>query len=171
MRQWLFTCIGGNWFEKSISSLSAVVFEHDRKLGENILLVGKLKGNCWRCSRFSRSQFSPGLTTWMTQNSWTCCLSLRDSAKKKRFTEYCRIWEAGSRTQHHSTACALHRSLSLFTTTSLRLRQILPHASLLCLPQGVALESHCGNLQVTLSLLSSPGDWLPSECHQKNKNI
>lgn len=109
---------------------------------------------------------------WMTQSSWTCCLSLRDSAKKKRFTESCRIWEPGSRT-HNSAICALHlplyQSLPLSTTTSLRLRQILPHAPLLSLPQGDALESHCGNLHVTPSLLSSPGDWLPSECHQKKQ--
>lgn len=103
----------------------------------------------------------------MTQSCWTCCLSLRDSAKKKRFTESCRIWEAGSRT-HHRAACALH-PLPLSTATSLRLRQILPHTPLLSLPQGEALESHCGNLHVSPSLLSSPGDWLPSECHQKRK--
>lgn len=63
----------------------------------------------------------------------------------------------------------LCQSLPLSTTTSLGLRQILPHAPLLSLPQGDALESHCGNLHVTPSLLSSPGDWLPSECHQKKQ--
>lgn len=102
----------------------------------------------------------------MTQSCWTCCLSLRDSAKKKRFTASCRICEAGSRTR---PALSTLRSVSLplSTATSLRLRQILPHAPLLSLPQGEALESHCGNLHVSPSLLSSPGDWLPSECHQK----
>lgn len=116
-----------------------------------------------------RSRSNPGLTIWMTQSCWTCCLSLRDSAKKRRFTESCRICAAGSRTR--PPLATLHSvSLPLSTAASLRLRQILPHAPLLSLPQGEALESHCGNLHVSPSLLSSPGDWLPSECHQKNKN-
>lgn len=144
---------------------SVLMFEYD---GNVFGMTGiKLKLTAGGFSRFLRSQSNPGLTIWMTQSCWTCCLSLRDSAKKKRFTESCRIWEAGSRT-HHRAACALH-PLPLSTATSLRLRQILPHTPLLSLPQGEALESHCGNLHVSPSLLSSPGDWLPSECHQKRK--
>lgn len=34
--------------------------------------------------------------TWLTQSSWTCCLSLRDWAKRRTCMEFCRTWEAGS---------------------------------------------------------------------------
>ncbi len=48
----------------------------------------------WRfpCSR--------GLMTWMTRSSWTCCLSLRDWAKRRKCTGCCRTWGAGSRLSH-----------------------------------------------------------------------
>lgn len=50
--------------------------------------------------------------------------------------------------------------------TPLGLRQILQNVPLLSLPQGGALESHCGTPDITRLL----GDWpLPSECHQKLK--
>lgn len=98
------------------------------------------------CSR--RSQFNPGLTIWMTQNCWTCCLFLRDSAKKTRFTESCKISEAGSRTRRSSARALQPSSLSI----SVPFRSPSSPASGRWLREGKA--SLWKNLRVTVSLCS-----------------
>lgn len=108
--------------------------------------------------RLLRCQSNPGLTIWMTQSCWTCCLSLRDSAKKKRFTEFCRTCEAGSSPDVGATSdllsplCPLLRSHLSDSGRSSHMRPLLS------LPQEEALESHCGTFHVSSSQLSSPGD-------------
>lgn len=98
--------------------------------------VEKTFGDSLSC--LLRFQSSPGLTIWMTQSCWICCLSLKDSAKKMRFMGSCRIWEAGSRT-HHSAAWALILlcvDLCPLYTTSLTRADPTTCAPLVAAPRG-----------------------------------